>query len=153
MNHSALKMLHFNELRSIRLIGMPPASVLGMTNLDYPRATAGKMDRWRLLLLGAVMLAASGSAEAQGIPRGIPIPKFPKVSPKQQPAIPPAYRPPQGMCWVWIEGVPPDQQPAPTDCVNAVRNRPANGSVIFGDDFPKKGYTKPKKGKGGRDPA
>lgn len=131
---------------------MPRAPVPGMTNLDYSRNTAGKMNRWRLLLLGAVMLAASGSAQAQGIPRGIPIPQFPKVAPKQQPAIPPAYRPPQGMCRVWIGGVPPDQQPAPTDCVTAVRNRPANGSVIFGDDFPKKGYTKPKKGKSGRDP-
>jgi hypothetical protein len=148
-----VKMIPVNELRPIQLFGMPPAPVRGMTNLDYPRATAGKMDRWRLLLLAAVIFAASRSAEAQGLPRGIPIPQFPKVSPKQQPAIPPAYRPPQGMCRVWIDGVPPDQQPAPTDCVTAVRNRPANGSVIFGDDFPKKGYTKPKKGKSGRDPA
>jgi hypothetical protein len=153
MYSHASKMLGANGLTPQDGFGMPPAFVPGMTNLDYSRETAGKMDKWRLLLLGAVMLAASGSAEAQGIPRGIPIPKFPKVSPKQQPAIPPAYRPPQGMCRVWIEGVPPDQQPAPTDCVTAVRNRPANGSVIFGDDSPKKGYTKPKKGKSGRDPA
>jgi len=153
MSYRPPKMVCDNDLRPIHGFGMPPAFVLGMTNLDYSRDTTGKMDRWRLLLLGAVMLGASGSAEAQGIPRGIPIPQFPKVSPKQQPAIPPAYRPPQGMCRVWIEGVPRDQQPAPTDCVTAVRNRPANASVIFGDDFPKKGYTKPKKGKTGRDPA
>jgi hypothetical protein len=128
---------------------MPPALVQTMTNLDYLRATVGKMDRWRLLLLAAAMLAVGGSAEAQGIPRGLPMPQFPKASPKQrqQPAVPPAYRPPQGMCRIWIEGVPPDQQPAPTDCVNAVRNRPTNGSVIFGDDVPKKGFAKPKKGK------
>ena len=151
--HQVAKMIHINELGSTLMAGMPPAPVPGMTNLDYPRATAGKMDRWRLLLLAAVIFAASSSAEAQGLPRGIPIPQFPKVSPKQQPAIPPAYRPPQGMCRIWIDGVPPDQQPAPTDCVTAVRNRPANGSVIFGDDSPKKGYTKPKKGKSGRDPA
>jgi hypothetical protein len=123
-----------------------------MTNLDYPRETAGKMDRWPLLLLAAAMLAVGGSAQAQRIPRGVPIPQFPKASPKQQPAIPPAYRPPQGMCRIWIEGVPPDQQPAPTDCVTAVRNRPANGFVIFGDAFPKKNYDKPKKGKGVLDP-
>ena len=150
MNYRVRKILRINELRPIHLFGMPPAPVPGMTNLDYPRATAGKMDRWRLLLLAAVIFAASSSAGAQGLPK-IPIPQFPKVSPKQQPAIPPAYRPPQGMCRVWIAGVPPDQQPAPTDCVTAVRNRPANGSVIFGDDSPKKGY-KPKKGKSGRDP-
>ena len=86
-----------------------------------------------------------------GLPRGIPIPKIPKASPKQQP-VPPAYRPPQGMCRIWIDGVPPDQQPAPTDCVSAVRNRPVNGSVIFGTDVPKrKGDSKPKKDKNGLD--
>ena len=156
MNSELSKSLMFNKLAHHSRFGMPPAFVPDMTNLDYPRDNAGKMDRWRLLLLAVAMFAASGSAEAQGIPRGIPIPKFPKVSPKQQPAIPPAYRPPQGMCRVWIEGVAPDQQPAPTDCVTAVRNRPSNGSVIFGDDSPRKGYnTKPKKEKGktGRDPA
>jgi hypothetical protein len=124
-----------------------------MTNLDYPRSNAGVMDRWRLLLLAAAVFAVSGSAEAQGIPRGIPIPQIPKASPKQQPTIPPAYRPPQGMCRIWIEGVPPGQQPAPTDCVSAVRYRPVNGHVIFGDDVPKydKDKSKPKKDKKGLD--
>ncbi|MFS8086932.1 MAG: hypothetical protein ACMG6H_14965, partial [Acidobacteriota bacterium] len=96
------------------------------------------------------VLAVGGSAEAQGLPRGIPIPQIPKASPKQQP-VPPAYRPPEGMCRIWIEGVPPDQQPAPTDCVTAVRNRPVNGTVIFGNDVPKKGESKPKKDKRGLD--
>lgn len=121
-----------------------------MTNLDYPRKVAGMMDRWRLLLLAAAFVVVGGSAEAQGLPRGIPIPHFPKASPKQQP-VPPQYRPPQGMCRIWIDGVPPDQQPAPTDCVTAVRNRPVNGFVIFGDDSRKKGNEKPKKGKSGLD--
>lgn len=132
-----------NSLGSIHQFGMSPAPLQAMTNLSYLWATAGKMDRWRLLLLAAGVLAVSGSAEAQGIPRGLPIPHFPKASPKQQPAVPPGYRPPQGMCRIWIDGVPPDQQPAPTDCVTAVRNRPVNGSVIFGDEFPRKDY-KPK---------
>jgi len=133
--------------------GIPFAFQPAMTNLDYPRANAGMMDRWRLLLLAAVVFAVGGSAEAQGIPRGIPIPQIPKASPKQQqqPGIPPAYRPPQGMCRIWIDGVPPDQQPAPTDCVSAVRNRPVNGTVIYGDDSPKKGDSKPKKKKSGLD--
>jgi len=130
--------------------GIPFAFQPAMTNLDYPRTSAGMMDRWRLLLLALAVFAVSGSAEAQGIPRGIPIPQIPKTSPKQQ-SVPPAYRPPQGMCRIWIEGVPPDQQPAPTDCVSAVRNRPANGYVIFGNDVPKKGKDKPKKGKNGLD--
>lgn len=123
---------------------------LSMTHLNYPRLS-GVMDRWRLLLLALAMAAVSTSAGAQGLPRGIPIPQIPKASPKQQPGIPPAYRPPQGMCRIWIDGVPPDQQPAPTDCSSAVRNRPVNGTVIYGDDAPKKGDSKPKKKKSGLD--
>lgn len=60
--------------------------------------------------------------------------------------VPPGHRPPAGMCRIWIDGVPPGQQAAPTDCATAVRNRPANGRVIFGDESakPGKGF-KPKK--------
>lgn len=135
------------ELDRLYPFGMPFAFTPGMTNLCYLREAAGKMDRWRFLLLAALTLAVGGAAEAQGIPRGIPFPQFPKPSPREQPAVPLGYRPPQGMCRVWIEGVPPDQQPAPTDCVTAVRNRPANGRVIFGDEIPKKSKDKPKKDK------
>jgi hypothetical protein len=62
--------------------------------------------------------------------------------------VPAGHRPPPGMCRIWIDGVPPGQQPAPTDCASAVRNRPANGRVIFGDDAGKGGKGKPKKFKG-----
>lgn len=48
--------------------------------------------------------------------------------------VPPGHRPPAGMCRIWIDGVPPGQQPAPTSCAEAVRNRPVNGRVIFGSD-------------------
>ena len=57
---------------------------------------------------------------------------------KRPPPIPEQERPPAGMCRIWLDGVPPGQQPAPTDCATAVRNRPANGRVIFGDDYGKK---------------
>jgi hypothetical protein len=50
-------------------------------------------------------------------------------------AVPPNLRPPAGMCRVWLDGVPPGRQPAPTDCASALRNRPSNGQVIFGDDY------------------
>jgi len=55
--------------------------------------------------------------------------------------IPKSERPPAGMCRIWLDNVPAAQQPAPTDCATAVRNRPAKGRVIFGDDFvtPKRG--------------
>ncbi|HEY5077764.1 MAG TPA: hypothetical protein VIJ48_09685 [Acidimicrobiia bacterium] len=50
-------------------------------------------------------------------------------------AIPVDARPPKGMCRVWLDAVPAAQQPAATDCAAAVKNRPPNGRVIFGDDF------------------
>ena len=55
--------------------------------------------------------------------------------------IPASARPPAGMCRIWLDNVPAAQQPAPTDCATAVRNRPAKGRVIFGDDYvaPKRG--------------
>ena len=52
--------------------------------------------------------------------------------------VPKEYRPPAGMCRIWLDRVPPKQQPAPTDCPTAVRNRPSNGRVLFGDDYVEK---------------
>jgi len=49
-----------------------------------------------------------------------------------QPRVPGAFTPPAGLCRLWIDGVPPSQQPAPTDCASAIRNRPANAAVVFG---------------------
>lgn len=46
--------------------------------------------------------------------------------------VPSGYEPPRGMCRIWIEGVPAAQQPAPTDCATAIRKRPSNAAVIFG---------------------
>lgn len=59
--------------------------------------------------------------------------------------VPKAYRPPPGMCRIWLDKVPAKQQPAPTDCPTAVRNRPSNAKVLFGDDYvdgPDKGEKK-----------
>ena len=115
-----------------------------MTILSFSRDNAGKMNRWGFALLAAGMLAVGSPANAQGLPK-LPM-RFPGLPKRTQgPAVPPAYRPPAGMCRIWIEGVPPAQQPAPTDCVTAVRNKPVNGSVIFGDDSPKTDKEKPKK--------
>lgn len=57
-----------------------------------------------------------------------------KDSAKRTP-VPVEARPPKGMCRIWIDGVPAAQQPAITDCVTAVKNRPAHARVIFGDDY------------------
>jgi hypothetical protein len=49
------------------------------------------------------------------------------------PSTPPAsFTPPAGLCRLWIDGVPASQQPAPTDCAIAIKNRPANATVVFG---------------------
>lgn len=51
-------------------------------------------------------------------------------------AVPPGQRPPDGMCRVWIEGVPAGRQPRPTDCVTARANAPLNSRIIYGSDAP-----------------
>ena len=94
------------------------------------------------VVLGLILSA--GVAEAQ---RPVPAkPQVPATRPSQQ-IVPPGFFPPAGMCRIWINGVPAGQQPAPTDCASAVRNRPANGRVLFGDDPPKSKKTKNDKSK------
>lgn len=60
--------------------------------------------------------------------------------------IPRGQLPPEGMCRVWIDGVPPGQQPAVTDCATAQAQaaRTPNSRVLYGDDdaFPGKGKGK-----------
>jgi len=71
----------------------------------------------------AVLGTAAGTAEAQGRGRG-----------RSNDNVPPGFRPPAGMCRIWIDGVPPGHQPAPTDCQTAVRNQPPNSRIIWGDN-------------------
>lgn len=80
------------------------------------------------------LIISAGVAEAQR-----PVPAKPRAqqSPRREQIVPPGFYPPAGMCRIWINEVPAAQQPAPTDCASAVRNRPANGKVLFGDDPPK----------------
>ncbi|MDQ6718605.1 MAG: hypothetical protein M3Z17_09710 [Gemmatimonadota bacterium] len=87
----------------------------------------------RACVRGAVVLAlCSAPAMAQGRP--MPIKGKLAPPPKVKIAVPPGFAPPTGMCRIWIDGVPADQQPAPTDCATAVKNRPLNGRVIFSDE-------------------
>jgi hypothetical protein len=62
--------------------------------------------------------------------------------------VPPGHLPPRGLCRVWIDGVPPGQQPPVTDCTTAERTRTVNSRVIYGDreSFPGKGKGKFKNG-------
>jgi hypothetical protein len=81
----------------------------------------------------AALVISTSSAEAQR-----PVPVKPKSQTQQtqrrDQIVPPGFLPPAGMCRIWINDVPPGQQPAPTDCASAVRNRPSNGKVLFGDE-------------------
>ena len=77
----------------------------------------------RFGLIGLLMVGAAASASGQQ----------PATSKDEIPAIPAEYKPPKGMCRIWIKDVPAKQQPAPTDCASAVKNVPQNGRVVFGD--------------------
>ena len=82
------------------------------------------------------LIISAGVAEAQR-----PVPANPRAqqsqSQRREQIVPPGFFPPAGMCRIWVNDVPAAQQPAPTDCASAVRNRPTNGKVLFGDDPPK----------------
>lgn len=72
------------------------------------------------IVLSAAMCAAASTAQAQlrrstGTRTGYPSTSVPA-----------------GMCQVWIDGLPANQQPAPTDCATARANAPANSHIIYG---------------------
>jgi hypothetical protein len=92
------------------------------------------------LLIGVVAFGSPAALDAQGKGSG------------KATDIPAASRPPAGMCRIWLDDVPAARQPAPTDCAAAVRNRPAKGRVIFGDDYvlPKRGDSSASRGKPGQ---
>ncbi len=83
-------------------------------------------------LLGAGVLSA-GVASAQAT----------TASRAAADSIPKEHLPPAGMCRIWLDAVPAAQQPAPTECSLAVRNKPPNGKVVYG---PAKGAEKGKVG-------
>ena len=61
--------------------------------------------------------------------------------------VPRDMLPPAGKCRIWMDGVAPSQQPAPTDCQTALRQRPTNGTVVFGPaakEPPVRGFARPR---------
>ncbi len=64
--------------------------------------------------------------------------------------VPREMLPPAGKCRIWMDGIAPAQQPAPTDCQTALRQRPANGTVVFGPaakEAPARGFASPRPAK------
>lgn len=102
-----------------------------------------------LVALSAAALGALSGTATRALAQG-------SAGQKASDAIPREFRPPAGMCRIWVEGVPAPQQPAPTDCPSAVKNKPANARVLYGepaekdkdkgrggDRLPVKGFVKP----------
>jgi hypothetical protein len=86
-------------------------------------------------------LAAQGQARAAE--------RAPERAPARAAAteVPRDMLPPAGKCRIWMDGVAPAQQPAPTDCQTALRQRPANGTVVFGPaakEPPARGFSAPR---------
>ena len=101
---------------------------------------------WRLVAPAvAGLVLSAGVANAQRRPVPVNPGNEQTAQSRRDPIVPPGYAPPAGMCRIWIKDVPPSQQPAPTDCASAVRNRPANGRVLFGDDAGKSKKSKANK--------
>jgi hypothetical protein len=103
-----------------------------------------------LRLVGPAVFGVIVSASLSGAQRPVPVQPRQNMTQQQPPSreqiVPRAFLPPAGMCRIWINQVPAAQQPAPTDCASAVRNRPANGKVLFGDQPPKGKKNKTDKG-------
>lgn len=83
----------------------------------------------RIALALILMGLTAGPAFAQG--RG-----------KNKQGVPPGHLPPEGLCRVWYDGVPPGRQPSPTDCYEAERiaSRSRNARVIYGGGSNRNGY-------------
>jgi hypothetical protein len=102
-----------------------------------------------LCLVAPAVFGVAVSASQSEAQRPVPVNSRQNMTQQQssrEQIVPPAFYPPAGMCRIWINQVPAAQQPAPTDCASAVRNRPANGKVLFGDQ-PRDKKTKTEKGK------
>lgn len=100
------------------------------------------MNRTSIATIAALgLLLSSGVAHAQR-----PV----QQRERDRVEVPRRYQPPPGMCRIWINGVPAAKQPAPTDCSRALRERPVNGRVVFGENLPRP-RTNPSN-RGGRKP-
>lgn len=93
------------------------------------------MQRLRMALVaGASLVAAVSAAGAQMRVAG---------------PVPAAMVPPAGLCRVWLDGVAPARQPAPTDCATARVQAPVGSRLVHG---PQASSLRTTQGRGGFDP-
>jgi hypothetical protein len=81
-----------------------------------------------MVLLFPVLLLFPTTGAAQSLTATEP--QLRKGTEKNTP-VPKEYLPPPGMCRIWVDNVPANRQPAPTDCATAIRNKPPNARVVF----------------------
>lgn len=112
---------------------MAPALLHLVSRLDVRAADGDAMTPLNIVLVAGLIAAVAAPASAQ---------QQVKDSARKSPVVPADARPPKGMCRVWLDNVPAAQQPAATDCSTAVKNRPQNARVIFGDDYADSSRTK-----------
>ncbi len=107
--------------------GTGRALIGGVTGTRWPLLS----EIWMRLALSVVLFATFALTAPLGA----------QDRPRPADSVPNSARPPAGMCRIWLPNVPASKQAAPTDCPTAVRNRPANARVIFGDPLPPKAAT------------
>ncbi|HZI27330.1 MAG TPA: hypothetical protein VFD64_04195 [Gemmatimonadaceae bacterium] len=88
---------------------------------------AGTMQSISLLFVAVMLLFPRTGASQSLRPTEA---KTQKGTVKSAP-VPKEYLPPPGMCRIWVDNVPANRQPAPTDCATAIRNKPPNARVVF----------------------
>jgi hypothetical protein len=88
----------------------------------------------RLSFLSLLLLIGTASlAEAQVRPVSVAVPaKAMAPTASGSANVPVTMLPPAGLCRIWISEVPASQQPAPTDCATALRQKPANATILYG---------------------
>jgi hypothetical protein len=89
---------------------------------------------FRLLLIAIGASAAVGCVSGQQpASRSEPVqqPQY-SVNRTSLAGIPPEYFPPPEACRIWIDRLPPQNQPPVTDCATAERDAPANARVVYG---------------------
>ena len=97
---------------------------MGEDRHSRPWVVYARMMQFIALLFVTAMLLFPTSGVSQSLSPAQ------KGSGKNAP-VPKEHLPPPGMCRIWLDNVPANRQPAPTDCATAIRNKPPNALVVF----------------------